>query len=389
MHEVTVPKLNTNDESYVVTAWLAEDGARVTADSPIVVIETSKASEELVAEHGGVLHHRAEASDECGAGSVIGVIFPTEQDRLDYITAPGREAGGPPHGDAAAAAEDAAANTVITKSAREAAQEYGIELAQLRSLGRAVVKRKDVEELAAARTTVAAAPAPDEILQLSRAQQAVARVVTLSHRTIPAGYVVVKVPVDEALRLAGELTERSSVAIGLPELLVKAVAALRGRFPLMFARMAPDGSARLRDGANVGVTLDIGRGMYIPVLKGAERLTIAQIADTLMDFRISALRGEFTEGDLSGGNITISLHTDEDVVLARAIIHPDHACILCLCGVQDEVRLDEGGEPRVRRHANLGLSYDHRMINGRGATDFLRELKAVLADRDELLKLVA
>ena len=378
MHEITVPKLNNNDEAYILTEWLVDDGAQVTADSPIVVVETSKASEELAAEHDGVLHHAAKVSQECGIGAVIGWIFPTEQERMAHLAAAGRP--GSPAGD------DDSAGLVITNSARAAAEEHGIDISDLHSVGKTVVKRSDVEELAAARKARQPDGVSGELLRLSSAQRAIGKVVTRSHETVPSAFVVVKVPVDEALRLRVELAEQSAFAGGLPELLVKAVAALRGRFPLMFARPAGDGTALLEAGANVGITLDVGTGMYIPVLKGVQDMTVSQIADALMDFRISALRGEFAEHELTGGNIAVSLHTEADVVVARPIIHPDHACILCLCGVQEELYLVDGA-PLTRHYVNLGLSYDHRLINGREATIFLQEIKAMLASREELNKL--
>ena len=384
MHEITVPKLNNNDEAYILTEWLVDDGAQVTADSPIVVVETSKASEELVAEHDGVLQHAAKVSEECGIGAVIGRIFATERDRLAHLAA----AETPSAEESRHQTQDrGSTGTVITNSARAAADEHGIDVLDLSTLGKAVVKRSDVEELAAARRVGSRDGAAGEVLRLPPAQRAIGKVVTRSHESVPAAFVVVKVPVDEALKLRGERAEQSAFAGGLPELLLKAIAALRGRFPLMFARPAGDGTARLEDGANIGVTLDVGKGMYIPVLKGAQSLTLSQLADTLMDFRISALRGEFAEHELTGGNIAVSLHTDEDVVLARPIIHPDHACMFCLCGVQEELHLVDGA-PMIRRYVNLGLNYDHRLINGRDATVFLQEVKAILASRAELQKLV-
>jgi len=128
------------------------------------------------------------------------------------------------------------------------------------------------------------------------------------------------------------------------------------------------------------VTLDAGQGLYVPVVKDADTRSLAEIADVLADFRISALRGSFRESELAGGNITISLSNDPDIVLARPIIFPGQACMLCLCGTQQELYLSDAEQIAVRHYANLGLSYDHRVINGRDAALFLRGIKNAMAE---------
>jgi 2-oxoglutarate dehydrogenase E2 component (dihydrolipoamide succinyltransferase) len=382
MHEITLPKLNNNDETYVLVEWLAGDGQELAPDSPVAMVETSKAIEELVAEAGGVLQQVVEVNTECAIGAVIGRLFPTRQARLEYIAAASRAGSS---GDGGTPAED----VIITRSAREAAEELGVDIARLSALGKKVLRRRDVEEFASrapageTRPASEAAPAGSAGVRLSAAQQAVGQVVTRSHQDIPAAFLAVKVPVDAALELQGRLAG-SQIIVGLPELLVRAVAGLRELFPLFFGCYQPGGNVSLAPGANVGITMDLGKGLYIPVVGNADNKSLAEIADIMADFRISALRGAFLERELAGGNITISLSNDADIVLAWPIIFPGQTCMLCLHATQEELFLDAQGDIATRRYVNLGITYDHRVVNGREATLFLQEIKKVLAKPDGL-----
>jgi 2-oxoglutarate dehydrogenase E2 component (dihydrolipoamide succinyltransferase) len=380
MHEITVPKLNSNDERYVLVEWLAADGDELAPDSPVAVIETAKTAEELVADVGGILQQDVAVNAECGIGTVIGRLFPTEQAKAEYLAAIAPESADAP------VPEDA----VITKSAAAAAEELGVDLSALHALGKKVVKRRDVEEFAARASSAAAASSASADVRLPAAQQAVGQAVTRSHQSIPAAFLAVKVPLEAVLALRGRLAARpGATPAGLPEVLVKAVAELRDRFPLCFGSYREGGAVSLVPGAHVGVTLDLGKGLYVPVVKDVAARSLAEVADALADFRISALRGSFHGSELADGNITISLSNDPGTVLARPIIFPGQACVVCLCAPQEELYLTGAGDIAVRHFVNLGLSYDHRVLNGRDASRFLQELTGILADPDALSRLAA
>ncbi|MFE9692977.1 2-oxo acid dehydrogenase subunit E2 [Micromonospora sp. NPDC005806] len=390
MRDLVVPKLNNNDTSYVLTDWLVEDGAKVAVGDPVAEVETSKAAEELLSEHTGVLHRRTEVNAECAPGDVIGHVFDDEEARRRWLAqaTPAVPAAPDP---------DGAAGPVLTDSARELATAHGLGDAELRALGRAVVRRTDVEHLLAERSAtpepaaavVAAgdppqADDPRPVHPLPRSQRAVAAVVTESHREVPAALAVIKVRVDAALALARQLTRANRTLVGLPELLVKAVGGLREDHPLLFASPADGNTVRLAEGAHVGVTIDVGTGLFIPVIRDVEELTCAEIAETLMDFRTRAGGDGFRAGELTGGVIVVSLHTDPDVVLAGPIVFPGQTCVVAIGGTQDELALDPAGQVAVRRFVNLSAMYDHRVVNGREAVAFLQAVKAALESPDRL-----
>ena len=146
-----------------------------------------------------------------------------------------------------------------------------------------------------------------------------AAVVTESHREVPAALAVIKVRVDAALTVARQLTRTTRTLVGLPELLVKAIGGLREEHPLLFAAPGDGGglgSPRRHTSASPSTSAP---GCSYRSCRDVEELTCAEIAEeALMDFRSRAGGTGFRAGELAGGTIVVSLHTDPDVVYAAA-----------------------------------------------------------------------
>jgi 2-oxoglutarate dehydrogenase E2 component (dihydrolipoamide succinyltransferase) len=362
VHDIVIPKLNTVDVTYTLVEWLFGEGEVVPSDAPVAIVETSKAAQELTCESGGVLHRVVVPPAECELGTVIGHLFASREESERFAATHER------HGKSAEPA-----GVIVTKYARDLMTQHEITDDQVGRLGKKVIQTADIELLI---TQQATEPEPRHIL--SRAQRAVADVVTEAHKTIPAAFSIIKIYAAEALRFARQLAERERSNIGIIELLVKCVAVMHSEFPLFFAAIQPDGSALLAKEARIGITVDVGKGLYVPVVKNAFGSPISRVAKTLMEFRIKALRGSLTESDLAGGNIAISINDDTDIVLTQPLILPPNVCMLALCAMQSELYHDTSSQISGRQYFYLGLSYDHRLINGREAAQFLSEIKKTL-----------
>ncbi|WP_030904106.1 2-oxo acid dehydrogenase subunit E2 [Streptosporangium amethystogenes] len=388
MADIRVPKLNNNDTEYLIVEWLVEDGGPVVAGEAVAVLETSKAADELEAGESGHLYHAAALNSWIAPGALLARVT---AEAVPVLERPGSEpvAGA----DMAGRGSAPALQPVVTDPARAAMEELGISDSDVASLGLAVIRRADVVALAARRsgeTTGTArvdAPGPGTdpdkadgrqagtTQRLSRVQRAVARAVTVSHAAIPAAYTVVRFEVGPLLARTKELSRQVRRPVGLAELFVQAVAALHPAFPLFFASVDGD-EARLADAPRVGVTFDLGEGLYVPVVRDTGSLR--EIAEALMRYRLAAAEGDFREKDLTGANIAVTLHTDADVVLAIPLIFPGTVCALAITSPQSEPVLAEDGTVTVRTVANIGLAYDHRLINGRDAALFLAALRTEL-----------
>jgi 2-oxoglutarate dehydrogenase E2 component (dihydrolipoamide succinyltransferase) len=362
--DVVVPKLNNNDQSYTLLDWLVENGQQVRMGDPLAELETSKAQTELEATQDGIVHRLVENRTECRHGQVIARLFTTEEERQRALaTEPGP----------AAPDTRPESDIVITNGARALAEELGIGPAQLHGIGKKIVKREDVRQFAASGSTD-----NGRLHVLPRTQRAIAAVVTEAHQTIPAATAVIKVQVEDALVAARQVSRQAGMLVGLPELLIKVVGELRERFPIFFAASAGDGVMRLAEAAHIGVTVDVGTGLFVPVVRDAGDRSLADIAETLLRFRTNAMEHGFHDADLAGMNIMVSLHNEPDLVLAVPIIYPGTTCVVCLAGVQSELTLDEAGEVTTGRVVNVSATYDHRAINGRDAVLFLQAVKAAL-----------
>ncbi|MEV0588381.1 2-oxo acid dehydrogenase subunit E2 [Nonomuraea sp. NPDC050310] len=394
MGDVVLPKLNNNDSEYLLVEWLVGDGAPVRAGEAVAVVETSKAASDLEAVADGVLAHLVPAGTWCAPGAV-----------LARVTLPGASTPGP----AVPLAGAGSAGPVITEPARRLMAELGVTEAEVAALGVPLVRRGEVEAVVARRDQApgSAVPLPTDAapegtpgggtwpperdlggaaspperalggaatlpeagrggaVELSRVQRAVARAVTVSHQSIPAAYTVMRFDVGEALVRAEELTRSVRRPIGLAELTVAALARLHERFPLCYATLDGD-RAWLAETPHVGVTFDLGEGLFVPVVHDPAGLSWKELATTMMRYRVAAGTGRFAEADLAGATITLTLHTEPDVVLAVPFVFPGQVCALALTAPREE-----GG----RTVADVGLAYDHRLINGRDAARFLTALK--------------
>lgn len=384
MHELRLPKLNNNDDRYTIVEWCFPDGARVPADAVVAVIESSKVAEDLVVPGPGILHRVAPAGADRAVGEVIGYLFADEHEREQFQQQAQQQERARQPEQARAAGTGAVATPVdeliITAPARQLIEELGLGPEHLRSLGmlgKQVIKRADVAALKPLPTGPAAAepagpaaePAGDvttpvaadaTVHRLPHRQRVVADLVARSHATIPAAYVAVDI-----------------YATATPAQVIKAVGTLRERFPLHFGSYRGDGTVVVPKGAAVAVTMDAGNGLFMPVVADAGARSVDEITDTLDRYRRKATDGTFTAAELAGGNIGLSLHTYTGVVAAQPVVFPGHACMLALCPPRREVVVDRAGAVSTRPVFQLGMSYDHRVVNGRDAVRFLRAIKSI------------
>ncbi|MFD9869350.1 2-oxo acid dehydrogenase subunit E2 [Streptomyces niveus] len=342
---IAVPKLNNNDTAYLVLQWLAEDGAQIAEGDPLVEVETSKAVEEIVAPASGHLRVRAAEGTEVGVGELLAELF------AEPPTAPADAPSATPAGNAVAAAP--------------------------------------VPSPAAAPAPLPATvpgPAPRTHV-LDRAQLGTAAVVTRAHQEVPAAFAAVEVEVDAVLARLRTLSDETGAEVGLPEAVVKAVAAAHPTFPHLFGALLDERTVRLADTVDIGVTVDAGNGLYTPVLRDCAARSLADISDDVMEFRMKAFRGEFTAGDLSGGSLTVSLNVEPGVLVVQPIVMWPQLCMVSVGGPLTRLVLADG-VPVPATVVTLGLAYDHRVVNGREAVGFLRAVADALHDPEQLVKLI-
>jgi 2-oxoglutarate dehydrogenase E2 component (dihydrolipoamide succinyltransferase) len=307
-----------------------------------------------------VLHRGAPLLAECKFGEVIGHLFDSEQDRQDFLGGQGNSAS--------AATGTTRPGPVLTDSARELMERHGVTEERLLALGRAVIRGVDVEQLVAA----------DGAHRLSRNQRAVGEAVSESWQTIPAAFTAARLDAGPAMELRRRTRADRGVDVGLPALLIRAIASSRDDFPLFFGALRDGGQVSVPETAHIGVTIDAGAGLFLPVVRDAADRSAVDISEDLAAFRRAAVHGRFAEGELTGSSLTVSLNQYKDVLVVVPIVFPGQTATVSLSSVVEEFALDAEDRP-VRRHtAVLGIAYDHRVVNGRSAAGLLRRIKTEL-----------
>jgi 2-oxoglutarate dehydrogenase E2 component (dihydrolipoamide succinyltransferase) len=385
MREVAFPRQNPNDERYLLVEWLVADGSEVRAGEPLAAVETSKVSADLESPCDGVVRQLVPSGGWYDFDQIIARIHDTDApDDPSPAPAPAIEDRPAPSG------QD---EPLLSRSAAELAAAHGLGPREIReashAAGSLLVRRADVERYVAAFVDK---PAPAELDVawdlLPPGQRAVADAVARSHHEVPTAFTVVKVDLRPAEAwLRGSSGDQPRFR-GLTELLVQAIARQATDFPAFFCA-SEGGTRRLGADPHVGVTIDVGRGLRLPVIRRPDRKTLAEIGDELMRLRLQAARGSLTAQQSAGATIMLSVNADPDTLFALPIIFPGLTCALSWGAAITEAVLEPDGGIAARPTAALAIAYDHRVVNGRDAYGFLRAVKAWVEAPDRLEHLSA
>jgi pyruvate dehydrogenase E2 component (dihydrolipoamide acetyltransferase) len=402
--EVKLPRLGQGMEAGTIVKWLKAEGEPVEKGEPLYELDTDKVTQEVEAEASGVLLKIAISEGEVAVGKTIAFIG--EEGEKVEAPAKGRE-----DGDTARAAREpreraereeapkepepqqvpaprrdgAPARVKASPLARRIARERDIDLASVTGTGpEGRVVAEDVERAAAAPVPApAAAPAPAaeaEVVKLSSMRRTIARRMTEAWQA-PAFQLEVSVDMTAALALRARLKERvgEQPTPTVSDVLTKLAAVALMRHRDVNATWADD-AVELHPSANVGIAVALaGGGLVVPVIRGCERLSIAEIAAARSEVVQRAREGKLRQEDLEGGTFTISNLGMYGIDRFTAVLNPPQAAILAV-GTAEERAVVVDGELAVRSQMDLVLTCDHRQLTGATAAEFLATLKALLEE---------
>ncbi len=191
-------------------------------------------------------------------------------------------------------------------------------------------------------------------------------------------------PVNELRqRLKAEFEVRHGVKLGYMSFFVRAVCRALAQFPVIHASI--DGADIVwHEDADIGIAISTPRGLVVPILRRAQTLAAHQIEAAIADFAARARDGRLALEELAGGTFSITNGGVFGSLLSTPIVNPPQSAILGMHTIQDRP-VAEHGQVVVRPMMYLALSYDHRLIDGRDAVQFLVAVKAALEAPDSLL----
>ena len=277
--------------------------------------------------------------------------------------------------------------------ARRAAEEAGIDLANVRGTGpEGRITKKDIDnflreqqQFKFRRLVQPHEGAPGSREELSKMRKTIAHRMAQSKREIPHFYATVEIDMEEVVRFKKSLetTEVFDVDISYNDIIVKAVALSLARFPRMNASFVDDGIV-IHPNINIGIAVAIEDGLILPVIRECEKLTLPDIARKAHQLVTKASRGGFTSDELSGATFSISNMGMAGVEHFAAVIVPPQGAILAISAIKDRP-VARDGHLAISKTMMATASCDHRIIDGIVGARFLQELKRFLENPASLL----
>ena len=401
MTNIVVPELGESVVEARIARWLKKEGDAVALGEALVELETEKIDLEVSADRAGVLTSikHGEGAD-VKVGEVIAVLDPSQAGAV--AAAP---AATPAAAPAPAAAEAAAPKA--TPAAKNVAKEHAVSIADVPASGPRVTKQ-DVREFVAG--SAAAAPAPaakpaastpppaprpaivpgartEERVRMSKRRATIARRLVEAQRTAAMlttfNEVDMSAVMDIRARRKEAFTKKYGVNLGLTSFFVKAVVGALKAFPAINAEIQGD-EIVYKHYYDIGMAVGAEGGLVVPVLRDADRSGFADIELAVRDFAKRAGDGTLTLEDLKGGTFTITNGGVFGSLMSTPILNPPQVGILGLHKIADRA-VPVNGQVVIRPMMYLALSYDHRIVDGREAVQFLVKIKEFIEDPAWLL----
>ena len=434
--ELRVPEVGESITEVQIGAWLKNEGDSVERDEALVEIESDKATLELPAPVAGTLSQVLKKKGETvkvgdliatigeGAGKSAGkqapaakaaapaqavapsAPKPAESPAAAKPAAPGPGPAPPPSAARPSAPPPSAAPPRVMPSARRVAEQGGIDAARVAGTGPGgrVLKEDVMEQLtrkpspAAPKPAASGAPVPpwtpsvsgdriEEAVPMSPMRLRIAERLKEAQNTAALLTTFNEIDMSGVIAAREELresfAERFGVKLGFMSFFVKATVDALMHFPQVNAEIRGK-EVLYRNYYDLGIAVGGGKGLVVPVLRSAERLSFAEIELQIADFGARAKDNKLTLDELKGGTFTISNGGVYGNLLSTPIINPPQSGILGLHAIQKRpVVVDD--QIVIRSMMYVALTYDHRIIDGREAVSFLKHIKGLVEKPTRML----
>ncbi len=401
MLEFKLPAIGEGVVEGEIVRWLKQAGDTVALNEPLVEVMTDKATVEIPAPVAGVVTElRAAEGDVCAVGQVLAILG---DDRATRASVPSPAPG--------VSAELARPGGVLaTPAARQAARELGVDLEHLGSNRGRITKDDVVRAGAPTASPTSAAHGPgsngravpgasaaapdrvqdgDEFVPFRGLRRRIAEGMTRAYTTAVHYTYVEQVDVNRLVELRNQAKQAASeegVALTYLPFIVKAVVHALKKFPMVNAEL-DEANARivLKKHYDIGIATATENGLMVPVLHGADRMSLLDIARETARVSEAARKGTATLHELTGSTFTITSLGTIGGVLATPILNYPEVGILGVHAIRKVPVVDEHDRIIVGQIMNLSISLDHRVVDGYEGAMFLQEVRRYLEDPTLLL----
>jgi len=439
--KMVMPLLGQTMEEGTIIKWFKNEGDQIKEGEPLFEVMTDKVNMEVEAPASGVLRKiLAKPDDIVPVKDPIAIIGTKDEPIDDLLTEPvsGDEAGAPTIEEPAPTVSEAMSvsapkaaevpspavgegRILASPAAKRVAKEQGIDIAELAGKGTGPngrIVEKDVLDYAAGRRftplagkvaqdmgvqlgavegtgiggrvtsedimRASAAPAPavaiGKTIPFTSIRKAVAQNVLASYQSAVHVTLVTEVDMTECVKLRGnvvkKLEEKYGVRISYTDIIVKAAARAIEEKPIVNSSIQGD-QIVIHDQINIGIATAIEGGLVVPVVKDVRSKLISQIAKEAKELVGKVRSGQATGVDFQGGTFTITNLGTYGIDSFNPIITPGQSAILGVCRIVEKPAV-VNGEISIRSMMNLCLSFDHRVMDGAPAAEYLARLREIL-----------
>jgi 2-oxoglutarate dehydrogenase E2 component (dihydrolipoamide succinyltransferase) len=395
--ELKVPSVGESITEVEIGEWLKPEGSTVQKDESVVALESEKATVELPAPMAGKLAKVLKQKGQTAAiGEVIGYLEPVEapaekaprpepapqRTPVEPLSAPKQAPTG--NGPQTPAPER---ETRIMPAAQRELTSRKMKPEEVtptgpggRLLKEDVIQHAEQENKAAEISHPVSQPSPgreEEIIPMSPLRRAVAKHLVEAQQTAALLTTINEIDMSAVMTLRKEhqaaFQEKYGVKLGIMSFFVKAAVDALKLVPQVNAEVRGTNIV-YRNYYDIGVAIGGGKGLVVPVLRHAERLSFAEIETVIGDFAQRARDNKLKPDELQGGTFTISNGGIYGSLLSTPIVNPPQSGILGLHAIQDRP-VARDGNVVIRPMMYVALTYDHRIVDGREAVTFLKRIK--------------
>jgi pyruvate dehydrogenase E2 component (dihydrolipoamide acetyltransferase) len=361
-----MPRLSLTMKEGTVGKWYRKEGESVEKGEPIVEVVSEKATYDLEAPSSGILRKvLVQAGCDVPVNATIAVISAPDESFSEAEMTAETQAELKAEGEERVPASPAA---------KRLAREHGVELSTIKGSGpEGRIIEDDLQHLIEQKAETA--PRVKQVIPLSGYKKTSAERLSMSFRTAPHSTLIMETDMSKATEL------HRKTQVSYTTIIVRAVAEALTEHPLLNSTL--DGSQiKMFADVNVGVAIATENGLVVPVIRDADKKPLGEIDTSIKEFTERARQAKLTKDDLTCGTFTITNLGMYNVDFFTPIINPPEAAILGI-GKITEKPVASNSRVEIKPMLMLSLSYDHRIIDGAPAGQFLQRVKEKLENTTE------
>jgi len=394
--EIKIPAVGESINDGLLGRWIVSNGQKVELDTPLLEFETDKTNVEIAAPGAGVVEIKVAAGTQVKVGDVVGYV-----DAAGVATASAPAAKAAPSTVAASTKPAEAAGAKSGPAVLKQASEQNIDVSQLTGTGKdGRLVKADLQSAAAPATAAKAAPAAASVALPDASTRTVSR--TLVDKRVPMTPIRKRIAerllysqqttatlttfneidmsavMDLRNKYKDKFKEKHGIGLGFMSFFTKSVVEALYEFPQINGGLDGDDVVYKGD-INIGVAVGTPKGLIVPVVRNADRLSLAEIEKAIAHYAAKARDGKIDLKDLDGGTFTVSNGGVYGSMMSTPILNPPQSGILGLHKIEERPVV-VNKQIVIRPMMYVAFSYDHRLIDGSESVRFLVKIKECMED---------